>query len=117
MNTQNRKNILLTVAASTAIICMVVLLFFRTSVYTGILKWIVRIFQPFIYGAVIAYLLRPVCEKLEQKLHLRRGLSILLSVVGMFVLITLLLVAVVPELISSITELISRLPAAVIPFL
>ncbi len=112
MNTQNRKNILLTVAAATAIICMVVLLFFRTSVYTGILGRIVGIFQPFIYGAVIAYLLRPVCEKLEQKLHMKRGLSILLSVVGMFVLITLLLVAVIPELIASITELISGLPAA-----
>lgn len=113
MNLRNRKDIMITVGVSTAVICVVVLLFFRTSVFTGIFSKAVTILMPFIYGAVIAYLLHPLSDLLEKKLKLKRILAILLAVVIMFALVILLLVAVVPELVSSISDLLRGIPAMV----
>ena len=61
MNIRDRKNLLLTVGMTTAVICIVVLFFFRTSVFVKILSGIVNLIMPFLFGIVIAYLLRPTC--------------------------------------------------------
>ena len=129
MNIRDRKNLLLTVGMTTAVICIVVLFFFRTSVFVKILSGIVTLIMPFIYGIVIAYLLRPIClffEKLfakcfdRKKTGKRNGLfricSIMLSLILMLVFLTLLVLAVLPELINSISRLLSQLPSALDQF-
>ncbi len=129
MNIRDRKNLLLTVGMTTAVICIVVLFFFRTSVFVKILSGIVNLIMPFIFGIVIAYLLRPIClffEKLftkcfdRKKTGKRNGLfricSILLSLTLMLVFLTLLILAVLPELINSISGLLSQLPSAMDQF-
>ena len=129
MNIRDRKNLLLTVGMTTAVICIVVLFFFRTSVFVKILSGIVMLIMPFIYGIVIAYLLRPIClffEKLfskcfdRKKTGKRNGLfricSIMLSLILMLVFLTLLVLAVLPELINSISGLLSQLPSALDQF-
>ena len=129
MNSSQRKNILLTIAASAAVICVVVLFFFRTSVFAGALSRALSILMPFIYGAVIAYLMHPVCSRLEKLLirffdrkgtGKRRGMvrtaSIALSTILLLAVLTLLLLAVVPELINSISGLISQLPGVIQQF-
>ena len=116
---------LLMLAAALAVACLVILFFFRTSVFIGVGKKLVSILMPFIYGAVIAYLLRPACFRLEGLLlrlfHVpadgkRRSsfrlVSVLISLILMLALIVLLLVIVLPQLISSISSLIQQLPAA-----
>ncbi|MBR4163603.1 MAG: AI-2E family transporter [Solobacterium sp.] len=120
----DQKKFLINVAMATAVICFVILLFFRTSFFVGVFSKLISIIAPFIYGAVIAYLLHPVStliEKLLSKLiHGNKGmvrmLSVILAVILMFVIIGLLLVAVIPELITSISELVRQLPHAVDQF-
>lgn len=129
MNLSNRKNILITLASATAVVCLTVLLFFRTSLFLGILKKAGTVLMPFIYGAVIAYLLRPACVFFEKLLTgwfdkkgsgrhssaIRMG-SILLSLVVLLAALVLLLLAVVPELINSVSGLVRQLPQAVEQF-
>ena len=113
MKPENRKNLLITIAMATAVVCVVVLFFFRTSVFTGFFRKTIRILKPFIYGIVIAYLLYPLSRRLEEKLHLKRILAILLSVAFMFALAAILLIAVIPELMTSLTELVRGIPGTV----
>lgn len=113
MKPENRKELLLTIAAATAVVCVIVLFFFRTSVFTGFFRRTIRILKPFLYGAVIAYLLYPLCRRLEEKLHMKRLPAILLSVALMFAMVIILLIAVIPELVTSLTELVRGIPGTV----
>ena len=126
MKEWSRKNILITTGMAAAIICLVILFFFRTSVYTSMLSAAAGVFAPFIYGIVIAYLLHPISsflEKIMQQSSPRtrskatdgriRIVAILLSLVLMFGLLGLLLKAVIPQLVTSISDLIKQLPDAV----
>ena len=123
MKEWNRKEILVTTGMAAAVICLVVLFFFRTSVYTGILSAVLGVFAPFIYGLIIAYLLHPVSTFLERFMYrtgpavmsesLRsriRFVAIVLSILLMFGLISLLLRAVIPQLVSSISDLVKQMP-------
>ncbi|MBR2727672.1 MAG: AI-2E family transporter [Solobacterium sp.] len=123
MKEWNRKEILVTTGMAAAVICLVVLFFFRTSVYTGILSAVLGVFAPFIYGLIIAYLLHPVSTFLERFMYrtgpavksesLRsriRFVAIVLSILLMFGLISLLLRAVIPQLVTSISDLVKQMP-------
>ena len=77
------------------------------STLTGIL-------MPFIYGAVIAYLLKPVCNTIEsflrrfipEKMHgLVNVLSVTLTILFGLLLIYALCMMIVPQLITSVTTL------------
>lgn len=77
------------------------------SVLTGIL-------MPFIYGAVIAYLLKPVCNTIEgflrrsfpEKAHKAvEPVAILLTMVFALLIVYALLMMIIPQLITSITTL------------
>ena len=125
MKTRNKKEILEMVAAIAAVICIVILLFFRTGIFTSAISKLVSILTPFIYGFVIAYLLRPIALFFEKKFKkwidknntgraktALRLISVLLSIVLMFAVIVLFFLAVVPGVISSINSLISQIPDA-----
>lgn len=129
MKLKNRKEFLWLIAVSTAVICLVILLFFKTGIFAGAIGKLVNLLMPFIYGAVIAYLLRPVClffERLLIRLFDRKGtgkrkglcraLSIVIGILLMFLVILLLINAVLPELISSISGLLNGLPGAIKDF-
>lgn len=93
--------------------------------YLGIVTGILR---PFIFGAVIAYLLSPVCNFFERHMakafHLDKkpeakagkyrrllaGLSIFLSLLLFCLIIYALIAMVVPQLISSILLLVDAMP-------
>ena len=123
------RKILPMCAAVTAIVCVIILFFFRTSVFGIAITRILGILAPFIYGAVIAYIMRPVCLFLENLLKViiwkitkkepngfPRAAAILLSIVFMLAMITLLLVAILPEIISSISGLIAQIEPAITSF-
>ena len=123
MKSWTRKDILMTIGMAAVIICLVVLFFFRTSVYTSVLSGMIRVFAPFIYGLIIAYLLHPVSTFLEgfmkrtgpavqsEKAENRiRFVAIILSIFIMFGLVSLLLKAVIPQLVTSISDLVKQLP-------
>ena len=120
------RNLLLTVGAVVAVICLVIMFFFRHSAFTGLTARLASILSPFICGAVIAYILLPVCRiierwlarligKISKKDHsgLIRLCAIVLSLVLMLFVILFLLLMILPELINSISGIVSQLPDVV----
>ena len=72
------------------------------------------ILMPFIYGGVIAYLLKPVCNTAEnflrrlfpEKLHgLANGLAVAATILFGLLLVYALLMMIIPQLITSVTAL------------
>ncbi len=103
-------------------------LFFRADSVTSAIGRLIDVLKPFIFGFVIAYLIRPsvdyventlksICEKLfHRKAKKVRGLSIAVTFVLLLVLITLMLYAVIPGLITSIRVLIIKVPQSMKDF-
>lgn len=123
------RQVLAAAACASVIVCLTGFLFFRTGTIAKGFRYLISILMPFIYGAVIAYILRPVSlflerclKKLEMKLTKQRRpalirlLSILLSLAILLTVLVLLILAVLPQLISSISGLLAQLPAAVEQF-
>lgn len=101
---------------------------FRLEELGHYVKMVVNILMPFIYGAVIAYLLTPVCKViqtyLEDKTQLQRrppekakklkslfkGISILLSILLFCLIIYALIAMLVPQLVNSVLLLVDAMP-------
>lgn len=86
---------------------------------------ILKVFMPIIGGAVIAYILYPMCKRLENFFakrrnnvvrRMRRGLSVAVVYLGFILFLALILVAIIPMLMKSITELINNLPTLIDAF-
>lgn len=83
-----------------------------TTQFSGILNTIGRIFSPFIVGACIAFILNVPMrgfEKLLSKIKnkaLRRVLAITLSFICVIFVLTLVILALIPQLISAVESLI-----------
>lgn len=70
---------------------------------------------PLVWGAVIAYLANPILNLYEYKLFrkikkngLRRGLSLVLTVVSLLGIIVLVVMMIVPQLLDSLTTLVTN---------
>ena len=82
------------------------------------------ILMPFVYGAVIAYILSPLCsvfEKFFTRLLPKRrgismGLSILCTLLTAILVIALLLILIIPNLVDSVLQIISSLPGQLTAF-
>ena len=123
------QHILLLVGLISIVVCFVIMLFFRSHLISSVFLKTIDLLTPFIYGAVIAYLLCPVCVLCEKGLTRildRKGegkhkgmislLSIVLSLVFLFLLLLLLLVAIIPELVNSISRIMRSFPSALNSF-
>ena len=85
---------------------------------------ILEILAPFVYGGVIAYLLRPVCNfyagKLEQWMPKRKklanGTAVFLSLVTGLLIVYALIIMIAPQLFESIMTLWNALPEKVSQF-
>lgn len=120
-------SVLLTMFGAIALSILFFFLLFRIGELKRAGNELIRILMPFVYGGIMAYLLRPLCEKLEsffkRKLKGRRkgesiasGLSIFLSMFFGFAVVTALLILVLPQLISSIGSIVKMLPRAIEEF-
>lgn len=79
-----------------------------------------RILKPFIYGGVIAFVLNILLKTYETKLFkrwtgksartLKRPICIFLSVITVLLIITLVIIAVIPQLAKTTTELGNKIP-------
>ena len=86
----------------------------------GVLDKVMNVFSPFIFGAVLAYLLRPACNFVTNillKVKFMRNLPKLVNLIAVISaylfgagLVTLLCVAVIPPLTDSIVNLVESLP-------
>jgi len=110
-------------------ISLSVLFFFvlyRLQDIKTIVAKIFGILDPFIYGGVVAYLLRPMCNWYEDQFSqhfppkLRRfapGVAVMLSMVSGALIIYTLIIMIGPQLIQSITNIWKSLPDRVNDFI
>lgn len=110
-------------------ISLSILVFFAMYRFQGIgdgLHKLSEILAPFIYGGVVAYLLRPVCNSYEKFFHdllpkqlksMAGAVSVGLSLVTGILAVYVLIIMIVPQLISSIQNLWYSLPDKVNSFI
>ncbi len=103
-------------------ISLSVLFFFILYRLQGIgevLSWIMDILAPFVYGGVIAYLLRPVCNWFEglllgwltdKRKKLAETIAVALSFVTGLLVIYALIIMIAPELYNSVKTIWESLP-------
>ena len=80
-----------------------------------------QILMPFVYGAVMAYILSPLCGRFEKILKkaiprkegLCRGLSITFSLLSALLVVVLLFLLVIPSVSQSIIYIVSALPGQI----
>ena len=103
-------------------ISLSILVFFSLYRFRGIgeiLRKLSSILAPFIYGSVVAYLLRPSCNTYEnllqkylpKKLKKAAGsLAVTFALLTGILVVYVLIIMIVPQLISSIESLVTTLP-------
>lgn len=112
-------------AAGFGAIGLSVLFFFLIFNFTNVKIWvdkIMNILAPFVYGAVIAYLLRPICNAYEDLLEkalpkklkkIANATAVFLSLLTGVMIIYALVIMIAPQLIQSIETLWAAIPEKV----
>lgn len=120
-NKENERYVKLGITGA-AVVIIGLLCYFLFSAFhdfSHTLSSVFSILAPFIYGAVIAYLIAPLCGKLEQKLKtlfkgnhdkLATGLSLGISLLVAIVVVLAVLLLLIPQVIESVTGLVKALP-------
>lgn len=108
------------VSSFLAIVLILALLLYGERI-SGVLGFITNVLKPFIIGGAMAYVLNLPMSFIEKRLlffmkgkgeKLKRVFSIILSLLFVFFLIFLLLITVIPELISTLDNIIKDAPVA-----
>ena len=107
----------------TALACMICffILYNIPAIAKGI-GYLLGVLQPFIYGGVIAYLLAPLCRRLEKALKgtlgekrasLANGLAVAVSFLAGALVLALLTIIVIPRVWESVVSLVNVLPGQI----
>ena len=109
---------------ASGILCAFVL--FKMPVIISVLKGISEILKPFLYGVVFAYLLAPLCNKIEEKLFqifpkaktkARRFICFIAIVISLCVAIAviwLIIMMIIPQVWDSVMKIIQMVPQKLI---
>lgn len=109
---------------ASGILCAFVL--FKMPVIISVLKGITGILKPFLYGVVFAYLLAPLCNKIEEKLFqffpkakakARRFICFIAIVISLCVAIAviwLIIMMIIPQVWDSVMKIIQMVPQKLI---
>ena len=109
---------------ASGILCAFVL--FKMPVIIPVLKGITEILKPFLYGVVFAYLLAPLCNKIEEKLFqifpkaktkARRFICFIAIVISLCVAIAviwLIIMMIIPQVWDSVMKIIQMVPQKLI---
>ena len=109
---------------ASGILCAFVL--FKMPVIISVLKGITEILKPFLYGVVFAYLLAPLCNKIEEKLFQifpkakpkeRRFICFIAIVISLCVAIAviwLIIMMIIPQVWDSVMKIIQMVPQKLI---
>ena len=123
-NKENEQYVKLGVTLAAVVIVGLVSYFFMVGMRKngGVIGKILGILKPFVYGAVIAYIVTPLCRKLERVFSgwfkgkrdaLASSLAIGISVVTEIIIILAVLLLIIPQLIDSISGLAEVLPGQI----
>ena len=120
---ENKKYVKLGITATAVIAAGIVCFFilFRFQAVSAALGMVTAILTPFIYGAIIAYILTPICNRIEgllaklfpskQKSGWLPTLSMVLALILALALIWVLIMFVIPQLWDSIVKIANAAPA------
>ena len=109
---------------ASGILCAFVL--FKMPVIISVLMGITEILKPFLYGVVFAYLLAPLCNKIEEKLFqifpkaktkARRFICFIAIVISLCVAIAviwLIIMMIIPQVWDSVMKIIQMVPQKLI---
>ncbi len=101
------------------------MLLYKMDKVVGSVKLILHILEPIVFGFIIAYLMYPMVKFFEKRLNaplkklfkkkeravkVRKGLAIFLALVTWFIIISILVVMVIPELYTNIKNMVVALP-------
>ena len=121
---QNPKYITIAVYAAIVLLLTVSIIFFflKLDIVSAFLTKLLDIFAPLLYGACIAYALNPLMKFYEEKIFrprrkksklsrsVRRGLSVSASILSIIVFLTLFIAMIIPQLRTSILDLVEKFP-------
>ena len=105
---------------ASGILCAFVL--FKMRIIIELLKGITGILKPFLYGAVIAYLLAPLCNKIEEKLfqtfpkanrkakRLICFIAIVISLCVALAIVWMVIMLIIPQVWDSVMKIIDMVP-------
>ena len=105
---------------ASGIFCAFVL--FKMRIIIELLKGITGILKPFLYGAVIAYLLAPLCNKIEEKLFQtfpkanRKAkrficfIAIVISLCVALAIVWMVIMLIIPQVWDSVMKIIDMVP-------
>lgn len=107
-----KKALVFAIIAISAILLYVIV---NIPAVTNFCRSVIKHTRPVIIGGVIAYLCNPILRFYEYRVFrrmkhsgARKGLSLFLTVLTFFVIITLVVVLILPQLISSISDLFNN---------
>lgn len=124
MNSEGWKKILYQSLTGFVSLALAILLFFGIHRFGEIrqsLHWLTGVLTPFVYGGVMAYLLKTPCNFLEKRIvaifpgkskNRANMLSVVLVLLLSFLAIYFLMSMVIPELVNSIRVLVNTVPQA-----
>ena len=122
MDSRGKKHYIYWMFAIFGAVTMSILLFFiiyRYREFSDSIAKLMGIASPLIYGAAIAYLLKPICNFYERKLRellsekhkkLANMLAVAGSMLTAFIIIYLLLMIIIPQVGNSISRLVQTVP-------
>ncbi len=124
---ENRKYIKLGITGIVVLAIAIACAFFFFQIQEVLIgiRTVTNILKPFLYGAVIAYLLTPLCNKLEKKLHkafakkserIKKMLSfvaIIISLIFALALVWMLFMLIIPQVWKSIMKIVDMLPGKI----
>ena len=105
---------------ASGILCAFVL--FKMRIIIELLKGITGILKPFLYGAVIAYLLAPLCNKIEEKLFQtfpkanRKAkrficfIAIVISLCVALAIVWMVIMLIIPQVWDSVMKIVDMVP-------
>ncbi|MBQ9886705.1 MAG: AI-2E family transporter [Lachnospiraceae bacterium] len=118
--------IMIAVSFSFIIVIGVFFVIYKFDRVLGLINDFIRIVRPFLYGLIIAYILRPVSNRIENLLKrilagrtklksdsakkISKWSGIILSILSAVLLIYILIVMIVPQIIETTYQLIEILP-------
>lgn len=96
---------------SITVACLCIIYFGKI---TGFIGKILRIAMPFIYGACIAYLITPLCNRIKARLKSKNShyMSIAITAVILVVALSIICVIIIPQSVKSIGDIMTELPGA-----
>ncbi len=123
-NKENEKYVKLGITLAAVAVVALIFYFVCSSLsqFSAALSAVSAILAPFIYGAVIAYLVAPLCRKLEQKFKalfkgkkdkLAGTLALSVSMLVTVAIVLAVLLLLIPQVIHSVTGLLKVLPGQV----